>query len=55
MSNNKDIKPEAVDLKMTDIEGLQRAYASDKGVYVFGDRMYIAGTRSLNDAAGDFF
>ena len=39
------LKPQTVDLKMSDAEGLRRAYNTDKGIYTFGDRMYIAGTK----------
>lgn len=33
---------------MSDEEGLLRACNANKGIYVFGDRMHIAGTESLN-------
>ena len=46
-------QPDTVDINMSDEEGLRRAYATDKGIYTFGDRMYIAGTKSLNDAKDD--
>ena len=45
--------PETVDLKMTDKEGLERAYNTKEGVFVFGDRMYLAGSKSLNDWKDD--
>ena len=38
---------------MPDEEGLQKAYATDKGIYTFGNRMFIAGTRDLNDVKDD--
>jgi len=47
--------PETVDLKMTDEEGLRRAYNTDKGLYTFGNRMYIAGTKSFGDVKDDVF
>ena len=34
------------DFNISDVEGLRRAYASDSGAYVHGDRMYVAGTRN---------
>jgi len=45
--------PETVDLKMTDKEGLERAYNTKEGLFIFGDRMYIAGSKSLNDWKDD--
>ena len=47
------LNPETVDLKMSDEEGLSRAYNTNKGRFTFGDRMYIAGTKSLGDVADD--
>ena len=47
------LKPQTVNLYMSDAEGLRRAYNTDKGLYTFGDRMYIAGTKSLGDVADD--
>jgi len=44
---------ETIDLKMTDKEGLQRAYNTKDGVYIFGNRMYLAGSKSLNDWKDD--
>ena len=41
------------DFNISDIEGLRRAYASDSGAYVHGDRMYVAGTRNLQDVWDD--
>ena len=41
------------DFNISDIEGLRRAYASDSGAYVHGDRMYVAGTRNLEDVWDD--
>ena len=34
-----------------DSEGLRRAYERDDGLYDFGDALYIAGTKSLDDVA----
>ena len=45
--------PKTVDLKMSDAEGLSRAYNTDKGLYTFGDRMFIAGTKSFGDVKDD--
>ena len=45
--------PETINLKMTDKEGLERAYNTKEGVFVFGDRMYLAGSKSLNDWKDD--
>ena len=41
------------DFNISDIEVLRRAYASDSGAYVHGDRMYVAGTRNLQDVWDD--
>ena len=41
------------DLNISDIEGLKRAYASDSGAYIHGNRMYVAGTRDLRDVYDD--
>lgn len=38
---------------MTDKEGLERAYNTKEGLFIFGDRMYIAGSKSLNDWKDD--
>ena len=38
---------------MTDKEGLQKAYATKNGIYTFGNRMFIAGTRDFNDVKDD--
>lgn len=35
---------------MSDEEGLKRAYHTDKGIFVLGSRMYVAGTKSVHDA-----
>ena len=45
--------PETITQSMTDTEGLQNAYASPDKTYVFGDRMYIAGTSDLTDVMDD--
>ena len=37
-------------LRDVDDDGLEKAYASKDGTYVLGDTMYIAGTRTINDA-----
>ena len=34
-----------------DSEGLRRAYMRDDGLYDFGDTLYIAGTKSLEDVS----
>ena len=34
---------------VTDSEGLRRAYEEDDGLYDYGDALYIAGTKSLDD------
>ena len=34
-----------------DSEGLRRAYAREDGLYDFGDSLYIAGTKSLEDVS----
>ena len=49
------LKPQTVDLKMSDAEGLRRAYNTDKGIYTFGDRMYIAGAKSFGDVKDGIF
>ena len=41
------------DFNISDIEGLKRAYASDSGAYIHGNRMYVAGTRNLRDVYDD--
>ena len=41
------------DFNISDIEGLRRAYASDSGAYIHGNRMYVAGTRNLRDVYDD--
>ena len=41
------------DFNISDIEGLRRAYASDSGAYIHGNRMYVAGTRNATDAWDD--
>ena len=38
---------------MEDCQGLQEAYELDNGVYVVGDTLYIAGTKSLSDVWDD--
>ena len=38
---------------MTYEEGLQKSYATDKGSYTFGNRMFLAGERDLNDVNDD--
>ncbi len=38
---------------MTDQEGIDRAYKAKDGVYIFGDRMYISGTRNMQDVWDD--
>jgi len=39
--------------KITDSEGLSRAYNSPNSVYVDGNRMYISGTHNLRDVFDD--
>ena len=39
---------------LTDKEGLDRATAADKKIYVNGDTMYVAGTSNLQDVWDDF-
>ena len=34
---------------ITDSEGLRRAYESESGLYLYGDQLYVAGTRGLHD------
>ena len=41
------------DFNISDIEGLKRAYASDSGAYIHGNRMYVAGTRNLRELYDD--
>ena len=39
----------APDDKMEDREGFNRAYGLDEGVYVDGNDLYVAGTKSMRD------
>ena len=41
------------DDKLEDREGLSRAYGLDEGVYVDGDNLYVAGTKSWRDVWDD--
>jgi pimeloyl-ACP methyl ester carboxylesterase len=41
------------DDKMEDREGLNRAYGLDEGVYVDGNDLYVAGTKSMRDVWDD--
>ena len=43
----------APDDKMEDREGLNRAYGLDEGVYVDGNDLYVAGTKSMRDVWDD--
>ena len=38
---------------ISDIEGLRKAYASNSGTYIHGNRMYVAGTRNPRDVIDD--
>lgn len=38
---------------MNDRDGLDEAYKDPRGVYTAGDTLYVAGTKSLGDAADD--
>ena len=38
---------------MTDKEGIDRAYKAKDGIYIFGNRMYISGTRNKQDVWDD--
>ena len=42
----KPVKLKHATRTITDEEGLSRAYKSDKDVYVFGDTLYISGTKN---------
>ena len=39
--------------RMSDIDGLRKAYASESGAYVHEDTMYVAGTRNAVDVFDD--
>ena len=43
----------APDEKLEDREGLSRAYGLDEGVYIDGDNLYVAGTKSWRDVWDD--
>ena len=38
---------------ISDIDGLKRAYVSDSGAHIHGNRMYVAGTRNATDVWDD--
>ncbi len=59
--SEKTDKPKPIDIKaqgrvwsgMTDKEGIDRAYKAKDGVYIHGNRMYISGTRNMQDVWDD--
>jgi hypothetical protein len=64
--NSKTIKTTDVDVipkptppkptsTMTDEEGLHKAYSAPDAIFVDGNKMYVAGTRSFGEAARDWW
>ena len=50
---DNDNKPKNTGI--SDSEGLTKAYAAPNAIFVDGNKMYVAGTRSIGEAARDWW